>query len=210
MPGLTGLEFAVRLKTLSPDTRIIFVTAYSEYAIAAFKVHAHGYLMKPLMVEDVVEELQAIPSASEPELDKLQIRCFGHFEVFWKGKPVIFGRKQTKEMLAFLIDREGASCTANEIATELWEDETDSKVISQRVRNLISDLKGVLHSIGMDEVLIRDRQQIAIRQDKVDCDYYRLLAGDMEYVNAYRGEYMVDYSWAELTSGKLYFRNRRN
>ena len=57
----------------------------------------------------------------------------------------------------------------------------------------------------MEKVLIRSRQQLAVRRDLVDCDYYRMLDGDMDALNSFRGEYMVDYSWAELTAGKLYF-----
>ena len=33
----------------------------------------------------------------------------------------------------------------------------------------------------------------------------RMLEGDMAAVNAFRGEYMTNYSWAELTAGTLYF-----
>lgn len=57
MPGMDGLELAVRIKTLSPDTNIIFVTGYSDYALSAFKVHANGYLMKPATPEQISEEL---------------------------------------------------------------------------------------------------------------------------------------------------------
>jgi two-component SAPR family response regulator len=208
MPGLSGLELAVKLKTVVPNTRIIFVTAYSRYALDAFRIHAQGYIMKPLTTEAIREELNAVPVSAAPEPDKLQVRCFGHFEVFWQGEPVIFIRKQTKELLAILIDREGAACTAEEIIPALWENETDMPAAGQRLRNLISDLKNTLQGIGMEGLLIRKRRQIAIRKDLVDCDYYRMLEGRIEDVNAYRGEYMIDYSWAELTAGKLYFRQK--
>ena len=81
MPGISGLEFAVRLKEISPDTRIIFVTAHEEYAIEAFKVKAHGYVMKPINVEDVREELESVPIYQKADEDKLEVRCFGHFDV---------------------------------------------------------------------------------------------------------------------------------
>ena len=48
MPGISGLELAVRVKSLCPDTRIVFVTGYSQYAVEAFRLRAHGYVMKPL------------------------------------------------------------------------------------------------------------------------------------------------------------------
>ena len=52
------------------------------------------------------------------------------------------------------------------------------------------------------------RDQWAVDTELLDCDYYRMLKGDMDAVNAYQGEYMKQYSWAELTVGRLFFRNR--
>ena len=205
MPGMNGLEFAARLKAVSPETKLVFVTSYTEYALDAFRLHAQGYLLKPPSVDAVREELTAILPPPVLQPDKLRIQCFGHFEVFWQGKPLIFERKQTKELLAFLIDREGALCTPEQISDSLWEGEYDLAAAKHRIRNLISDLRKTLRSAGMENVLIRERRQLAIRCDLVDCDYYRMLAGDMAAVNSYRGEYMLDYSWAELTAGWLYF-----
>ena len=65
-----------------------------------------------------------------------------------------------------------------------------------------------LRKISMEDLLIRERRQLALRREMVDCDYYRMLSGDMSAVNAYGGEYMVDYSWAELTSGRLHFQSQ--
>jgi putative membrane protein insertion efficiency factor len=42
MPGISGLDFAVRLKKVCPEARIIFVTAYSQYALEA--VEKYGAL----------------------------------------------------------------------------------------------------------------------------------------------------------------------
>lgn len=35
---------------------------------------------------------------------------------------------------------------------------------------------------------------------KLDCDFYRFLALDLEAVNAYSDEYMANYGWAEFMS----------
>lgn len=210
MPGLNGLAFAAKLKELSPDTVIVFVTAYSQYALEAFRVHARGYVLKPLDADRVREELASLPSAisgggAKPAVNKLQVRCFGHFEVFWKGEPLIFARRQTKELFAFLIDNEGRTCRAEEIVSALWEEEYDIGAAKTRLRNLVFDLKNTLAEIGMEDALIRRSGLIAIKRDMVDCDYYRMLDGDMDAVNSYRGEYMTQYSWAEVTAGSLYF-----
>ena len=205
MPGASGLEFAVALKTASPDTRVVFVTAFSQYALDAFRVRAQGYIMKPLTPELVREELDELPAAPKPQTNRLRVQCFGSFEVFWQGEPLKFARRQTKELLAYLIDRKGAACTSEELVSALWGDSSGRKDAKHGIRNLIGDLRETLKQIGMEDVLIRRGAHIAIRPELLDCDYYRMLAGDMAAVNAFRGEYMSNYSWAELTAGALYF-----
>lgn len=209
MPGLDGLALAVRVKQLSPDTRIIFVTGYTQYAYDAYQLHVSGYIRKPVDAQRIREELEHIaPEALSPR-DVLRVQCFGRFEVFWQGKPVVFGRKQSKELLAFLIDQEGTVCTAEEICAALWEDETDMRAMKTRIRQMVSDLKVTFAEIGLEDVLIRRRGLLGIRRDRVDCDYYRMLEGDMDAVNAFRGEYMTQYSWARMSEGRLYFRQMK-
>ncbi len=49
MPNLSGMELS---KMLPEDTRIIFTTAFSQYAVEGFKVHALDYLLKPISYDD--------------------------------------------------------------------------------------------------------------------------------------------------------------
>ncbi len=59
MPGLTGLQVA---QGIEGDTRVVFVTAYDEYALPAFEAAAVDYLLKPLKLERLqrsVERLKA-------------------------------------------------------------------------------------------------------------------------------------------------------
>ena len=49
MPELSGIEFA---KILPEDTRVVFTTAFPQYAIEGFKVNAIDYLLKPISYED--------------------------------------------------------------------------------------------------------------------------------------------------------------
>ena len=49
MPELSGIEFA---KILPKDTKIIFTTAFPQYAIEGYKVSALDYLLKPISYED--------------------------------------------------------------------------------------------------------------------------------------------------------------
>ncbi|MCW1734207.1 LytR/AlgR family response regulator transcription factor [Anaerorudis cellulosivorans] len=49
MPELDGLEFS---QLINPQTRIIFTTAFSEYAVEGYKVNALDYLLKPISYAD--------------------------------------------------------------------------------------------------------------------------------------------------------------
>ena len=208
MPGRNGLEVAVSIKEKAPNAGIIFVTGYSHYAVHAFRIHANGYLLKPADPEKIRKELDhlQLPAKEEAAQDKLQVVCFGWFGIFWKGEPVMFKRQKEKELLAYLIDRNGAACTSAEVIAALWEDEEDEKAAGSRLRTVLSDLRKTLGSIGMDDLLIREHRQVAIRRDMVDCDYYRMLDGDVDALNSFNGDYMKQYSWAEMTAGELYFR----
>ena len=62
----------------------------------------------------------------------------------------------------------------------------------------------------MEGALVRDHRKVALRYDALDCDYYRMLNGDPDYVQNFKGEYMVDYSWAEPTAGLLFFGEGKN
>ena len=147
---------------------------------------------------DAIARLRSAP-------DKLRVQCFGYFDVFWHGKPLAFSRSKSKELLAYLVDREGANCAVEEIIIALWEDGAEGKDTKHYLRVLTSELTAVLKGIGMQDVLLKKRGQLAVNRDRLDCDYYRMRSGDAACVSAYRGEYMKQYSWAEVTAGRLYF-----
>ena len=56
--GITGIELAKQIKLMFPETKIIFCTAYSEYALEAYRVYAMGYLLKPVKAEDIRNTLR--------------------------------------------------------------------------------------------------------------------------------------------------------
>ncbi|MFT4071965.1 MAG: LytTR family DNA-binding domain-containing protein [Dysgonamonadaceae bacterium] len=52
MPQITGLDFS---KTITGDTRVIFTTAYSQYAIEGYRLNALDYLLKPISYAEFLE-----------------------------------------------------------------------------------------------------------------------------------------------------------
>ena len=67
MPGLDG--FGV-IQALEKPPAIIFVTAYDEYAIRAFEVHALDYLLKPFSRERLQEAIHRAQQTLEEEQDR--------------------------------------------------------------------------------------------------------------------------------------------
>ena len=199
MRGMGGLTLAEKIIDVCPDCRIVFCTGYEEYAIPAFRIHASGYLLKPISAADVQAEIDNIKGVRRRE-KPLEVKCFGNFEVYITGAKLAFKRSKTKELFAFLVDRNGAGVTVAEIGVALWEQDEEQK--SQNyIHQLFRDLRQSLEAIGMDEIFERNNYFYSINPEKIDCDYYTYLkTGKPEF----RGEYMSQYSWAEQTCGLLW------
>ena len=196
MPVITGVELARMLKRMQPDINIIFVTAYDHFYADAMQMHASGYLVKPLREEQLMEELRELRRPVPRAEDKLFARAFGDFEVFFNDKPLLFRYQKTKEMFAYLIDRRGAMVTSEALITVLWGGEVDRSNFFKQVRK---DLNDTLAEIGFSDILLRRRGALGLLIDRISCDYYDWLKGLPSGINAYHGEYMRQYDWAEST-----------
>ena len=146
MPGMDGLELAIRIKERHPDISIIFLTGYRKYAVDAFALHASGYLLKPVSME----QLQ------------------------------------------------------NEVDYALWEgDARYDRPMQKYLDVILSSLRDTLKAYGIEDIIERSKGQIRVVPEKLSCDLYRFFDGDVAAFNAYRGEYMSNYSWAVFTEGHL-------
>jgi DNA-binding LytR/AlgR family response regulator len=69
MPGLSGIEVAQAAAEASPGTRIVFVTAYDQYAVAAFEQGAVDYLLKPVAPARLAQTVQRLRTRPAPSAD---------------------------------------------------------------------------------------------------------------------------------------------
>lgn len=203
MYGMSGIELALRFKEAFPKVNLVFVTGFPEYMPEAFALHASGYITKPVSVERIQEELENLRHPLPLKEASIRVQTFGNFEVFAQGKPLFFERSRTKELLACLVDRRGAGLTMQELAAILYEDRPYDTSLQNQLRVHISDLLKTLKGVGAKDMIVRKRNYIAVDTNQFDCDYYRFLDGDVPTMNAFAGEYMASYSWAELTTGRL-------
>ena len=194
MPGLSGIQLAKKLKGTNPLINIIFVTAYDNYGLEAMRLHASGYVSKPVNNEKVKKEIDNLRYPIELKNEKkIQVKCFGNFEVLHNGQPIKFAYSKSKEVFAYLIDREGAAININELNAVLWEEDHKSYL-----RNLISDIQKTLKELDASDVFIKRHNECYIDVSKVDCDAYEYKKDNPAAINLYRGEYMIQYSWAEF------------
>lgn len=201
MRGMGGLALAEKLLEIQPKMKVIFCTGHSEYAVDAFRIHVSGYLMKPITAEAIQREIDHImPEKGAKKL--LTIRCFGTFEVFADGKPLVFKRSIAKEVLAVLTDRCGAGVTSKQICAVIRPESSDDGKNMNYIRQGFRELRKALESVGAEDVLVHSGiHSHSLNTDLVDCDYYNFTQfGEPSF----RGEYMKQYSWAEETCALLW------
>lgn len=204
MPEKNGVELARELKLLNPKINIIFATGFSEYMKEGIDLRMSGYITKPVTPEAVKEELENLRNPIEWSNEKrIKILTFGNFEVLVDGTPLKFDRKQSKEILAYLVDKRGTSATYSELAAMLWEDEEYDRTKQKNLQVYIASLVKSLLAVDVKDLLLKNRQGILLNTGIVDCDYYRFLEGDTRAINSFTGQYMSAYSWAEFTVGYL-------
>ena len=56
----SGLDLCKTLIEINPRTNIVFLTAYADYSLDAWKTEASGFMLKPLAIEDVKEQLKKL------------------------------------------------------------------------------------------------------------------------------------------------------
>ncbi len=206
MPKMNGLTLAQEMTLLQPKINIVFVTGHGEYALDAYSLYASGYLMKPASREEVekcIENLRHPTSVKK----KVEVRCFGNFEVFLDGAPLVFKRSKSKEVFAYLVDNRGAFCSTGELIGALWEDEDVTNSKMSQIRAFTSDMRKTFEEVGIMDMVIKKHNEIAVNVNRIDCDYYHYMDKDPEAQHLFMGEYMKQYTWSELRTGELMMKN---
>ena len=189
----------------------IYVNVADEEAMNALKLNVITYFLTSFTSNKFISNSSGrflygrkpMGFPNNPSSKRIYARTFGHFDLFVDGHPVIFQNRKAKEFLALLIDRRGSTITTEQAITALWE----SRPYDTATRNLCNKvgqyLSQKLDSLGIGDILIRERGIKSIDVNKIDCDMYHLLDGDPEAVERFFGDYMIEYSWAEVRVHQL-------
>ncbi len=204
MPKITGVELAKKLKEINPKINIIFVTSYSEYTNEAIRLHASGYLKKPVTVEEIKNELDNLLYPVADNQKQIYVQTFGNFCVFVDGKPVHFQRDREAELLAYLVDRRGAAISRKEIASILFEEGDFSRSQQIYLSLIAHDLLEDLEKSGAEGIFVKRAGMYYVDTSKFSCDSYDFLSGNANGKKSFSGEYLEQYSWAEYLKDKFY------
>lgn len=199
MPVMNGIELAKKLKEINRNIRIIFVTAYGQYALDAFGVNAIGYLLKPYTSEDVEKELTKAYYVRDIPKKEIQIKTMPNFQMWVDGKQLILGQTKQVELLAYFTDRGEKGVTKLEAMETLWAGYSGESVYW----TTMSRLKTMLDEAGIPNLIIAKGQTKCINTGIVDCDLYRMLSGDEAIIRHYNGAYLEEYIWAEERKKQL-------
>ncbi|MCR4956626.1 MAG: response regulator [Lachnospiraceae bacterium] len=203
MPEINGIDLAKMIVKKKPRLNIVFVTADNNYTMEAFELYASGYIMKPISPASIRNALKhlryRIDRSHNP---KLRVVCFGQFDVFLNGRPVKFSRNREKEVLAYLVDKKGSSCTIEQMCECFFNEDLNNEGKKHLLRNVISDLRKDLREIGMEDLLVGGRNSYGIDLSMIECDYIDYMKNPNGNV-AFWGKYMSQYPWAEETEKML-------
>ena len=202
MPELNGLSLSKAIKKLNPKVNIILMSATGEYKDEAIFLHVSGYMAKPFSAESVKAQLNNLLYPPEAPMAPVHARTFGNFDLFVNGKAVAFNRSKSKELLAYLIDRQGAAVPKKELCAILYGG--DYSISKQNYfTQIYAALKQTLDDYGCGDLLLRRYNSYAVDTSLFTCDAYAYLEGDSSAVNRFRGEYMEQYPWAEQYKSKF-------
>lgn len=204
MPGIHGLGLAKKLKEHDPNIRVIFVTAFSEFALDAWRVDAIGYLLKPYTAAEIRKELSKCTYRSLPS-HRVVIATIPTLNIMVDGTPLYISGAKPREMLALLVDRGERGFTVGECIACLWPDRANDANTQSLCRMTYKRLADALENAGVSGIIATQENRRFLKVEQVDCDLYRILAGDKQAARKYSGQYLQEYSWAEERNSQLHW-----
>lgn len=194
MPVMSGLELAEELVSLCPDIEVVFVSAFSQYAIEAFHVNALDYLLKPVDSQEmkrVIEKLQKIillkdhPSAEAPseQENPCRILCLGEFEVYGagSGRKVQWLTVKVEELLAYLLMHAEKSVSKESLCEVLWPD-SDYENALMNLYSTVYRLRKTIKHEGVPVQIKSDKDGYRLETEGCFIDYqeFERLTGNLK------------------------------
>lgn len=204
MPGLHGLTLARQLQQLKPEIRIVFVTAYSQYAMDAWHVDATGYVLKPYSTADIRKELGKCAAYRPISTHQVVIKTIPTLSVTVDDVALPLAGAKIRELFALLVECGDHGLTTGEGIAYLWPERPNDASTQSLFRMTYKRLADALEEAGVGDIIDSRENRRYLRSDRVDCDLYRILSGDRQASRRYVGQYLQEYPWAEERNAQLF------
>lgn len=222
IPEINGIELAELLLERKPNLQIVFVTAYDEYAVKAFELHALDYVLKPISKDRLKLTVQRMNQRKKETADSAlfhhnnwQIRMFDEFTITdrnQKNRSLYWRTAKAQEIFFYLLHRRGKVVNKATLIELLWPDFEYQKASSQ-LYTAVYHIRKTLQPFG-DRVLLQnttDGYVLKLEGIYLDVDEFeRFLQSEMQLTHdtvtqyermlkLFTGEYFEghDYVWAE-------------
>ena len=216
MGDMSGLELAELFIGELDNVEIVFVTAYSQYAVDAFEVNAIDYLLKPIQesrlsksIKRVKEnrEKDSIEENGEDILDnKLKVYSFNGFQVLdKKGEPFSWRTQKSKELFAYLWKRKDKEASKDLIIENVFPDR-DLEKATTLIHTTIYQLRKNLKELGYPTGIIYENESYKLNIPmKSDLDELENIINLKTYsdesireiLKIYKGDFLEEgYHWA--------------
>lgn len=205
MPGRSGMQLAEEIRELNAGISVVFVTAFTQYAVEAFELSAFDYLLKPVSKERLMKTLDRFaggrisPGGKDQRVD---IHCFRRFELRIDDQVVPLNNLKAKELLAFLISRKGAETSWDQITETLWPD-ADHEKAHNNLHATTHRLRKWLAEKGISRIFEARRNNYRVVPSELACDLMdlekALRDGDTKKaILMYTGDFLEEegYEWA--------------
>lgn len=216
MPKMNGIEAAEKILEIDSYIKIVFVTAYNDYAVEAFEVDAVDYIMKPIMKKRLDKTIDRVLKRHKKSNDnstenQFKVSCFGNFEVSWNKESIKWRTSKAEEFIAYLVHQRGEYVHKAKIIEDLWPDK-DEKQATKLLHTSVYYVRNAFKNIGLDSAIdysnkmyrfdmtnvtfdVEDFEKILNSCDDINSENISKVA---EAIDLYKGEYFEgnDFIWS--------------
>lgn len=196
LPGMDGIELAVKLREINPKLLVVFISAYDEYVRDSNLIGGDYYIVKPYKKETIEMMVEKMLLLSGRFKKDITIEMFGIFNVIKNGKVVKLTGK-AKEILALVATRRGKEISNEEIYSTVWEGRPKTNENMKVYYNALRRLKDALSDNGISDLLISTTRGQMLNASICECDYFKWLDTKSSDRPAFANEFLSEYSWGE-------------
>lgn len=202
-PGMAGLE--QELRQVKPQVVVMCLSREESRCIQAMRARADDFLFKPYgkaEIEQLIDKALLLRARLNAQI--LRVKTFGCFEVWVGQERVHLSNAKSRELLALCVDHRGEAVSMEEAIDKLWPGEPLDERVKKRYRRAILDIRKALSHYGAAQALQTQRKVCRVAPEMLQCDYFDFLNGKSGPFLGKPWEYMKEYSWGEVTAGKMY------